>query len=338
MYFPDKMKYPPGYWRVFVLALILSNTTMATAANPGENMPKPTPKAVFIILDGIAADVLESTPTPNLDEISGDKGYTRAYVGGVRGQASESPTISASGYNSLLTGTWSNKNNVWDNEVNDPDYGYWDIFRIAKAHDATLHTALFSTWTENRTRLLGNGLEAAGGDKLDYHFDGFELDTEQFPHDIAYDYLGKIDNHVTDEAARYISVHGPDLSWVYLEHTDDIGHMYGDGPELIAEVVIMDQRVGKIWQAVKSRQRDHDENWMILITTDHGRDAETGMGHGGQTERERTVWFVTNGADLRERYYQMPAMVDVLPSIVTHLGLDMPEKIREQLDGESFID
>jgi hypothetical protein len=34
----------------------------------------------------------------------------------------------------------------------------------------------------------------------------------------------------------------------------------------------------------------------------------------------------------------MPAAVDILPSIVKHLGLNMPAAISEQLDGQSFID
>ena len=69
----------------------------------------------------------------------------------------------------------------------------------------------------------------------------------------------------------------------------------------------------------------------------HGRDAKTGQGHGNQTERERTTWIVTNSDDLNERYYQTPAIVDILPSIATHLRLDIPANIRDQLDGQSFI-
>ena len=118
-----------------------------------------TPKAVLVILDGIPADVLETVETPVLDDISAAGGYTRAYVGGAVADVSESPTISAVGYASLLTGTWANKHNVWDNDISDPDYNYWDIFRIARAHDSSLQTAIFSTWTDNRTKLLGDGLD-----------------------------------------------------------------------------------------------------------------------------------------------------------------------------------
>lgn len=296
------------------------------------------PKAIFIIVDGIPADVLESVATPNMDEIAGTRGYTRAYVGGLVGEESESPTVSGVSYNSLLTGTWSNKNNVWTNSIKNPNYDFWDIFRIAKYHDSTLRTALFSTWTDNRTKLLGDGLDAAGGSKLDFYADGFELDTERFPHDISSYYIRDIDAAVTDAAARYVQSEGPDLSWVYLQYSDDIGHFYGDGPEMTAAVQLMDQQVGEIWTSIKCRQEKYKEDWMIVITTDHGRDAETGMDHGGHTERERTIWIVTNSGSLNARYHQMPAIVDILPSIATHLRLEIPTNISEQLDGHSFID
>ena len=76
----------------------------------------------------------------------------------------------------------------------------------------------------------------------------------------------------------------------------------------------------------------------MLVTTDHGRDSETGKEHGGHSERERTIWMVTNGDNLNERFSQFPAIVDVLPSIAKHLELRMPSRIESQLDGKSFID
>ena len=246
--------------------------------------------------------------------------------------------MSAPGYSSVITGTWGNKHNVYDNDVEDPNYQYWDIFRIAKADDPSLHTAIFSTWLENRTRLVGDGLPEAGGNKLDYHFDGFENDTERFPHDMFRTYIRDIDDLVSSEVARYVEAHGPDLSWVYLEFTDDVGHAFGDSPQQTQAVSIMDGNIGRIWDAVQKRQEAHDEDWLVVLTTDHGRDAATGKDHGGQTERERTTWIVTNSNKLNERFADMPAVVDILPSIVNHLNLDMPSAISEQLDGQSFID
>ena len=295
-------------------------------------------KAIFIIIDGIPADVIEQASTPNLDKIGGTKGYARAYTGGEIDGQSESPTVSATGYSSLITGTWANKHNVYDNEVANPNYHYWDIFRITKEHDQSLQTAIFSTWTENRKKIIGDGLHAAGGSKLDYHFDGFELDTERFPQDEEALFIKAIDQLIANEAARFVDDTGPDLSWVYLQYTDDVGHLFGDGPEQMEAVKVMDNHVGSIWNSVKRRQEKYDEDWLIVVTTDHGRDRETGKDHGSQSERERTIWIVTNSRRLNSNFGNTPAIVDILPSIVTHLQLSVPAEISAQLDGQSFID
>ena len=107
---------------------------------------------MFIILDGIPADVIEKLNPPALREISQVGGFTRAFVGGRKETYNETPTISAPGYISLLTGTWGNKHNVWDNDIAAPNYHYWNIFRIAEKVNPDLHTALFSTWLDNRTK------------------------------------------------------------------------------------------------------------------------------------------------------------------------------------------
>jgi predicted AlkP superfamily pyrophosphatase or phosphodiesterase len=181
-------------------------------------------------------------------------------------------------------------------------------------------------------------LEKAGGYKLDHYADGFELDTERFPHDLMANYIREIDAVVANEAAEFIASEGPDLSWVYLQYTDDVAHRFGDGAEMTAAVKLMDDYIGKIWNAVEQRQQTMNEDWIVIVTTDHGRDAETGMHHGGHSDRERTAWIVTNVASLNSRFREMPAIVDILPSIARHLQLDIPATIQEQLDGQSFVD
>ncbi|HLF34011.1 MAG TPA: alkaline phosphatase family protein [Cyclobacteriaceae bacterium] len=296
----------------------------------------PKYKAVFIIIDGVPADVLENISTPAVDAIASAGGYTRAYVGGEKGTESESPTISSPGYMHLLTGTWSNKHNVWDNDIDDPNYDYKNIFRIVEESDSSLKTAIFSTWLDNRTKLIGEGLPDAGNFKLDYSFDGFEYDTVNFPH-VGRKYISDIDEHISREAARYILAEGPDLSWVYLEYTDDIGHMYGDSPEMTEAVKSADAQVGRIWEAVKERMNHAGEEWMVVVTTDHGRSPVDGKDHGGQSERERTTWIATNVSHLNARFYNNPGIVDIMPSILDFMEILIPEETMKNIDGVSFL-
>lgn len=297
-----------------------------------------TKKTVFIIVDGIPADVIEKVATPHLDQIARVGGYTRASMGGEKGGYSETPTISAVGYNSLLTGTWANKHNVWSNDIKDPNYHYWTIFRFLKEQYPQKKTAIFSTWLDNRTKLVGEGLPETGKLAIDYHFDGFELDTVQFPHDPNSDYIRRIDAQVASEAARYIRQQGPDLSWVYLQYTDDMGHHHGDSQAMYEAVALADRQVGQLWKAIQYRQQNKAEDWLIIVTTDHGRDASTGKGHGGQSDRERTIWITTNADSLNQQFHkEQPAMVDILPGIARFMNIKIPKEQARELDGVPFI-
>ena len=295
-------------------------------------------KVVFIIVDGIAADMLKSNATPHLDAIALDGGYTEAYVGGMKNGYSQTPTISAVGYNSLLTGVWANKHNVWGNEIKDPNYNYPTIFRIYKDQFPEAKTAIFSTWLDNRTKLVGDELPQTKHLKIDYAFDGFELDTTQFPHDLKREYIKNIDAHVAKEASRYIKTEAPDLSWVYLEYSDDMGHGYGDSPQLSAAIQFEDSLIGSIYEAVKYRENNHNEEWLFLVTTDHGRSASDGKGHGGQSDRERSTWIVTNSTETNAYFKnQIPAIVDLLPTMTDFLDLDVPQDIQAEWDGVSLL-
>lgn len=317
---------------------LLKTAAFFLLISAGLNTTAQTRKAVFIIADGIPADVIEKLNTPNLKLIAKQGTYLRAHVGGEKGDYSQTPTISANGYNSLLTATWVNKHNVWGNDIKAPNYNYWNIFRMFKNAYPNKKTAVFSSWTDNRTKLIGDKLPEAGNIHPDYAYDGYELDTVKFPHDKAGNYMHLIDEQIAASAADCIKDKAPDLSWVYLEYTDDMGHKYGDSPQYYDAIEKMDAQVGKIWTAIQYRKQHFKEDWLIFITTDHGRDEATGKNHGGQSTRQRSTWMVTSYCPLNNyaKFYT-PGIVDITPSINSFLNVKVPEAQQREMDGISLI-
>lgn len=295
-------------------------------------------KAVFVILDGIAFDVIQKLDPPHLRRIAEAGGFAKSLVGGEKDSYSQTPTISAVGYNSVLTGTWVNKHNVWDNDIAAPNYYYPTIFRLLKTQWPQKKTGIFSAWTENRTRLVGDGIKETGGFAVDYKFDGLERDTINFPQDDNRNFMHLIDEKVADEAAEAIRSKAPDLSWVYLEYTDDMGHMHGDSPQFHQAVDYADKQVGRIWDAIEYRQKNFREDWLIVITTDHGRDSATGHNHGGQSEREKSGWIVTNAKDLNDHFKNhQSAIIDIMPTIARFMGLTIPVDAAREVDGVPLV-
>lgn len=291
-------------------------------------------KVVFVIADGIPTDVIERVETPNLDKIAQIGGFAHIHVGGDKESYSQTPTISAVGYNSLLTGTWVNKHNVWGNGIEHPNYNYLTIFKLFKDQYPNKKAAIYSTWEDNRTKLIGEGLEETEGLQIDYHLDGLELDTINYPHDDDSNYINNIDEAVVADATKHLHTDAPDLSWVYLQYTDDIGHRYGDSERMYKAVRIMDKQMGKLWEGIKYRKEKFNEDWIIYVTTDHGRDAKTGKSHGGQSDRERNTWVYTNSDHLNNYFRSGSAsIVDIMPSIAHDLKIDIPKNELWEIDG-----
>jgi len=116
-----------------------------------------------------------------------------------------------------------------------------------------------------------------------------------------------------------------------------MGHRYGDSPPFIDALQKLDIQIGKLYDAILYRKQNFKEDWMIIITTDHGRNEKDGKGHGGQSQRQRSTWIISNKQfnDYAKQSY--PGIVDIMPTLANHLSISIPTPIKNEIDGVSLI-
>jgi len=105
------------------------------------------------------------------------------------------------------------------------------------------------------------------------------------------------DEAITATAAAVLAADAPRVSFVYLGAVDLAGHATGSGAAYRAALRAADQRVGRLVAAVRSRPSGPQENWTIVVVTDHGHLDEGG--HGGREPEVATAWAAAAGPGIR---------------------------------------
>ena len=117
-----------------------------------------------------------------------------------------------------------------------------------------------------------------------------------------------------------------------------MGHRYGKSPELDTAISILDRQIQKLMQSVTYREKKFNEDWLVIITTDHGRDAQTGKDHGGQSDAERNTWLTMNKKPNAYALSKRTAVVDIFPTIATFLNIKLSKSVADAIDGVSLLD
>ena len=117
-----------------------------------------------------------------------------------------------------------------------------------------------------------------------------------------------------------------------------MGHRYGKSPELDTAISMLDKQIQRLTEAVTYREKSFNEEWLVIITTDHGRDAQTGKNHGGQSDAERNTWLVINHRPNHHAFENRTAVVDIFPTIATFLNIKLPKTVADSLEGVSLLD
>ena len=284
-------------------ALVLLLAGCAGGSDDGAGSGGPLIRKVLVIgIDGVRPDVMAEVETPNLDALIADGTFSdRAQTG--------RPTVSGPGWSSFLTGVWPDKHGVTNNDFTGKRYDLYPDFltRIEQVRPSLVTFAALD-W-------LPVGADSAGGpiigDAPDakYVVNGY---TRGWP---------AADSAVTFMAAGQLMGGDPDAVFVYLGNPDEASHEAGSiGDEYRAAIALADSHVGMLLDAVRARPSYAREDWLVLVSTDHGRRADGG--HGGDSAEESTIFFIASGPSAaRGRITEPPGIVDVAVTALAHLGI-----------------
>jgi pimeloyl-ACP methyl ester carboxylesterase len=261
------------------------------------------PKVLLIGIDGVRTDVMADVRTPNIDRLATDGAWSFA-------ARTTIPTVSGPAWSSMLIGVWPNKHNVFNNNLEGNRYAeYPDFLTRIEGVRPQLETFAAADWLPLVSDDSGGPLFGDAPDRV-VVLNGYDLGWAEG------------DRAATDAAVAALSDGDPDALFVYLGNPDETSHQTSSiGAEYRAAIEEADVQVGRLVEAVRGRATYGDEDWLILMSTDHGR--RPNGGHGGRSEAELTSFFVASGPSAVPGEIEgTPRVVDVAVTALAHLGIE----------------
>ena len=143
-----------------------------------------------------------------------------------------------------------------------------------------------------------------------------------------------------------------DVSVFYLHTADAAGHKHGFAPhirEYTDAIARVDKLVERAWNVVRERRRKYkNEDWLVVMTTDHGGSARTcmpdcmknrldacidaGYGqracegvHGLDSVLHKNIFFIVDAADktIPGEIIPPPMNMDVTGTVLAHFGVNV---------------
>ena len=241
-------------------------------------------KAIVIGYDGCRADALTLTENSfsGINKMLGNGASLKlAYSGGVNYPAENTQdTSTAPGWCSVLTGVWADKNGVTGNGITKTME--YKTLMTSLTEEKVIDSASFITsWnghfeTDNSTYKLEKEYCEEKG--LNVRFNYCLEDTASA--------RTAIKDIKSDDCSDFI--------FAIYEGTDHAGHTFGfssNNPIYRAGFRLNDILAYRTLEAIESRDTYESEDWLIILTSDHGG-FETDQ--GGPSIQERMIFILTN--------------------------------------------
>lgn len=256
--------------------MLIPSNEPTTQSPAGKGSPRPI---LVVGLDGTRWDrVTLKDVGKTLPRLAKEGAFSRMTM--------EVPTISAPGWASILTGASHAEHGIVDNSmVGSNHWRFPDILSQAFYRDTTTRTFVAAGWP-----VLAD--PAGLGPIVHFREEQIKAGLHRV---VARD--GETHGYISADAEcvayAHAALRGPgfDAGFVYCCDVDDAGHVYGAlSDEYSAAIRRVDEHVSTLVEDAKFRYETFNEDWLIVITTDHGHVDEGG--HGGDSPEERASWVI----------------------------------------------
>lgn len=226
---------------------------------PQENLKK----ALIIGIDGCMPAGIVAANTPNLDALMATGTFSLD-------ARNDGITYSGPGWSAILTGVWEAKHGVTDNSFSGAKYNrYPHLFKYIKEAYPGSRNVSVSEWGPINDQIAKD------------HSESVRKTSNA--------------NDTKNKAVAELGVVGLTSLFLHFDAVDHAGHSSGftpNNPNYIKAIEEVDKAIGEVVEAMKSRENYTNEEWIVVLTTDHGG---IGTSHGGNSEEERVVFFIVNG-------------------------------------------
>ena len=239
-------------------------------------------KILLVGIDGlILKTALDSGRAPMLKSLK-ESGYFNELT-------MDAPTLSGPGWSTLLTGSTHAQHAVTDNRFSGHNLLYRpDLLSRAFYQDQSTTTFAAAGWPplvdpsgvgpvihERREQARASQHRVISRDGETY---GYE----------------KVDAEIANISIFAMEKFGPDVSFVYFCDADEAGHTHGVvGPHYVEAISRVDAHLNRLHKALVQRAEKLEEEWLLVLTTDHGHVDEGG--HGSDSPQERASFVIAKG-------------------------------------------
>jgi len=241
-------------------------------------------KAIIIGFDGCRADVLTEKQNENSvisAMLQDGASINLVYCGGVNYPAENTQdTSTAPGWCSILTGVWADKHGITANSIT-KSLEYKTLLTTLVEENTIDSSTFITKWKghfsrKNATYLLEK--EYCEENNLNVTFN--RCDNDEASHEYTLNEIGKKDC--------------ADFLFVIYEPTDSTGHDLGftiNNPKYKEAFKTADNYGYETLNAIKARETYETEDWLIIVTSDHGG---INTDHGGPSIQERMTFIISN--------------------------------------------